>query len=526
MHGDPRLAATLYHPPLAYHLIGLPLWFVGGPVPAWDPSGPSTQVGLALLYDSAVSPRTVLILARLPILLLGWVGLCLARSLAGRLGGAGAGWIAAFAFALEPNLAAQGVLATTDLAAAVALLALLHVASRAIPVRTAPSVRGAAGLGVAVGLALATKHSLLFPVALVLAYAAWQALRGPVRDTRESLRAAAIVAGVAFLTLWATYGFALDTLAVGDSRPHGNSPRVAELTGLSVDTVDGLLETVPLPAADYVRSLADAVLVKGRERGGSPWTAYLDGEWSSEGYWRYFPLAVWIKTPTALVVLLLVGLGGWRSLRRRDPVAADLLVGSALALFAAAVFSRLNIGVRHVLPATTALLVAGAAVAGARLDLHRRSHAVLLAVAALFLVVDWVPNRTDPLRFASVAAGGPVELGERLSDSNLEMGGDHWRVVEWLRERDTESALLLLHHAPGLYERERAREPLLVRKGAWRRGALLEAVRTTSQDTGEPLERALVLGETQLTRPGHRPFRDVEPYARVGATRVYRLPND
>src|SRR5262245_3122695 len=49
---DSHAAAMLYHPPLAYHLTSLPLWFLVVPMPTWDPAGFGSQVGLGVLYDS------------------------------------------------------------------------------------------------------------------------------------------------------------------------------------------------------------------------------------------------------------------------------------------------------------------------------------------------------------------------------------------------------------------------------------------------------------------------------------------
>lgn len=523
MHGDAQLAATLYHPPLAYHLIGLPLWFADVPIPPWQAGGPSTQVGLAALYDGALAPRSVLILARLPILLLGLVGLFLCRRLATRLGGELAGWIAAFAYALHPDLVAHGVLATTDLAAAVAALLLADIAIGALSPVGVPSRRASVAVGCACGLALATKHSLLFPVAVVAFTAAWFALRSGRTGLATWLRRALLAGAAASLALWASYAFETRPLVTSDD-PAAAVARVSSATGLSASTTETLLTELPVPAPSYVRSLGDALTEKARGRKDSPWTAYMDGEWSAEGYWSYFPYAVWVKTPLGLTLLLLVAVGAYVTVRRRHRVAADLLLGSAAAVFGAAVFSRLNIGVRHVLPAVVLLLPLGAAGVAQLARERARAGRALLAGLALLTVVDWAPNLSDPFRFTTLLAGGPAELGERLTDSNLEMGGDQWRVVEWLRRQGVEEAVVLIHHPPGLYDRERERHPFLLPKSAWVRTGVLE--RVVPGPGVEAPRRVLVLGETQLTREGSRPFRSIEPHTRLGGTRIYRLDED
>ena len=133
---DTQAAAMLYHPPLAYHLTSLPLWFVDTPLAAWAQKGFGSQVGLGVLYGShtqggdPISPQTMLLLVRLPILALGLLGLVFSRRLGHRLGGIRAGWLAAAAWAVYPEAAAQSVQATTDLVAAVAALFLACAALR------------------------------------------------------------------------------------------------------------------------------------------------------------------------------------------------------------------------------------------------------------------------------------------------------------------------------------------------------------------------------------------------------------
>jgi len=97
--------------------------------------------------------------------------------------------------------------------------------------------------------------------------------------------------------------------------------------------------------ADYFRGLA---LMLVHAHGGHE--AYLLGQWSTTGWWSYYPLAILWKTPVALLLLMaLAGLGAvvrWRGLAFAAWI--PLIAGGVF--LGLAMLSRVNIGIRHVLP--------------------------------------------------------------------------------------------------------------------------------------------------------------------------------
>lgn len=540
VEGDRRAAALRYHPPLAYHLTSLPLALLHTDMEPWDPQGPSTQVGLDVLYGSRVpwrgeggeiSPRTVLVLSRLPVLLLGLVGMLMIRKFGERLFDSRCGWIAAAAWAVHPDLVAHGVLATTDIVAAVAalFLAAAYVAHVDAAGDLASRSRGPLlRLGAAVGLALAAKHSLLFTVATVAVFAfVIRRARGARGDpvARTPVTNAVKVAVLGLLVLWGMYLFEVRPVAQSDARPRAVSQAIADRTGIDVETVDRVAETVPVPAATYVQSLADAVLVKGRARGGTPWKAYLDGEWSDDGFWSYFPRAVLVKWPVSILLLVAGGLAGWWVLRKDRADLPDLVLALFLVPCGAAIASRLNIGVRHLMPALPFALLLGAA-ALSRLWLARpRIARGTTAALVLLLAVEWVPNLSDPLAFANLPSGGPDRLHRRLSDSNLDWGQDLWALESWAGRNAVPELVCRLHLPPGLYERESERHPVLSRREV-DQAALARTIRAEDQAGEVPTETLFAISESEMQRPRYAHLADVEPLHRVGRVRIYRLPQD
>jgi hypothetical protein len=83
--------------------------------------------------------------------------------------------------------------------------------------------------------------------------------------------------------------------------------------------------------------------------------AYLLGRERTTGWWYYFPVVAWYKVPIGIAVVLLLGL---LSLGRTPPRWAEWgLFIPLLALLLSLLTSKINIGVRHFLPAYTFLLM-------------------------------------------------------------------------------------------------------------------------------------------------------------------------
>lgn len=515
---DDRAAAMLYHPPLAYHLIDLPLRALDTSVPLWDPAGPNTQGGLAVLYGSTfrgapVDPHTVIVLARLPVLAAGALGMWLLFAIGARLAGRPAGWLASAMWAGFPEAAAQSIQATTDCVAAVAAFGLALAALRHLDAvrRGAPSRATLVALGAAAGLALLAKHTLLVHVAVVaVLLAAFRAL---------TLRRLVVAGAVAAAVVWAGYGFEFRP-AVRAGGAHETLDRVAAALGLDPATLDGPARTIPLPAPAYLRSVLDALFSKAGARSGTTWTAYMAGEWSERGFLLWFPYATLLKTPIALLAATAVGLAGLRGLLRDRRQEATLVLALFAVPFAAAVASRLNIGFRHLLPTLPFLFVAG--LAGlTRLATLRAWRPASLAAACALLAAEAFRTADDPICFSSLSTD---RLHMRLADSNLEMGQDLGRLRRWARDHGVRSVAAFLHGPPGLYERECRTDPLFTPYDAAPTGGVLLGIRAEDQRGPVPADGLLAVGESVLVLPRWRALLDVPPLAQVHRTRVFALP--
>jgi hypothetical protein len=277
--GDLRLQPVHIHPPLANIMAAAPLLLQP------DLPDPRRIDGWEIASLSAVTdavvwqylyPARIALAARLPII---WMTLLLAAVVcrwAADLWGPRGGLLALFLLAFDPNIVAHGSLVTTDMAVTLWGTAALFLTARAL---RRPRRGYAVGVGIALGLALASKVSALslIPALLVLA------LLAPVRP-RQRLTAALGGLALAALTLWAVYRF-----------------EVRAVPAFSL----------PLPAATHLeiyRSLQEHYHL------GHP--AFLLGQNSDHGWWYYFPVAFALKAPLPTILLALAALVG-KSLPQR-----------------------------------------------------------------------------------------------------------------------------------------------------------------------------------------------------------------
>jgi hypothetical protein len=383
-----RLEFYATQAPLAEVLLAAPVAAAGYRVPeAWRPFGNRPwMAGHLLLYRAGYDPQRILRLARLPAIAM-LLGLCFAvfwfvREVTGNF----AAGLAAFALAgFCPTLLAHGRLATVDMAVTcfgfVATVLLLRVLR-------APSLAVAVATGVATTCALASKVSgaLLVPFFLVVV-GLWY-LRTRRVDVR-CLFVAGIAALVAFVAIYLVVGRSFD---------------------------------VTLPFRAYLAEIA-AVRYFYAERHMLP--QFLLGQFSQDGWPHYYLVALAVKTPLPLLVLLVLAVVPALRARRFEVFASALFAALFLVVSS---FSSLNLGIRHVLPIYP-FVFAGIAISMERM---RRTLLVLVALHVVLSVLAF----PSYLSYFNPLIGSPRNADRVLIDSNLDWGQDLRRLGTWAREHD------------------------------------------------------------------------------------------
>ncbi|HKR62538.1 MAG TPA: glycosyltransferase family 39 protein [Thermoanaerobaculia bacterium] len=456
----------LEHPPLARVFFGLAFVHVPEPPPNKD----GQQRGNSLLaYEGRITANIARArIGNLVFLALGIVSVALwARHVLSPIGGL----LAALFFASLPPVLGHAGLATTDMAVtamlALALYALTLFLERASWPRTL-------FLGLAIAAGMLAKYSFLlyFPAAaLVLCIA------------RRKIPSAKIFASalLAAICIWGAYGFTFGTIANAD--PHA-SEYATQVFG------SDRITRIPIPAPLYAMG---AIEVKHHDLGGH--RSFLLGEIRENGWWYYFPVALFFKTPIAFLILAIAGC------RRRT---LDLALIAA-AFLAVAMTSHLNLGIRHVLPIYAPLSILAAY--GAT-QLQRIASVALLA----WLVVGSALAHPDYIPWFNAFAGRHPE--RVLSDSNLDWGQDLFRLGRYARAQHIEFLTISVATTARLEDLHLPPHKIL--------------------EVSEPLHGWVAVSEFNLTFGRalgddvgawiDRTFPDSRPYRRIGKTiRLYHF---
>jgi hypothetical protein len=345
-----------------------------------------------------------------------------------------AGAVAAALVLFHPEVLAHSRFTTLDVGLTFFFTLSLYAFHRYV---RAPSFRGAAFVGVTLGLAQASKFTslLLIPVMLGLPLAAMvlpatfaSALRGASR--RTLCGHLALAAGVALLVLHATYLF--DEPLTG---PDSFEARSEQMQGWQ-DRWPAWLKA-PIPT-QYLRAV-DHQLADQERR----YQCYLLGETIRGGRIDYFAVLLWAKTPMAGVLLLIActGLYLWRGAPRR--LESFVLLAPALLVVLTFSLSNKQIGLRMVLPAIPLVAIWVAGVSPWLLAGKRWMGFVVAAV--LLFVVSSISVHPHYLSYFNLASGGTAN-GYRVGlGSNYDWGQDLPALAAWMERRGVDEVDLLYY---------------------------------------------------------------------------------
>lgn len=380
-----------------------------------------------------------------------------------RLLGPEAGLLAAALVVFEPLLLAHGHYVTTDVPVALCVtLSLLSFA--AFLRRPAATTFSATALSLAAAALVKYSWVLVIPALVLMTAVAYLRHRTARPDGKFPWIRLAALPAIVGAAIWAAYGFRFDPFRPGDPpltdsswrtlfppgnpRPYSpvsrdeawdevlNERSGAARTGPSVAFVSLARRARLLPEA-YLYGFSYATRHAESRR------AYLHGQFSQKGWRWYFPIAYLLKTPLPELLLLLAGMLALVTRRTRitgDPVLALGVFTFAAVYGVTAIFTNLNIGLRHMIPVYPALLVVASASAA-----WAKSRAGRIGVLSLAAWMATVAAVSFPyyLGYFNELAGGWRSGHRWLVDSNLDWDQDFLRVRDYQHRHPQERLVFL-----------------------------------------------------------------------------------
>jgi hypothetical protein len=417
--GDLRLVND--HPPLARVFMALPLLILRPALPLEHSSWQQKEKIQKYRYDFAeqffyVANRAadrMLFWSRVPIVSLSLILGLLVFQWAKELYGAGAGLLAFFLYSFEPNIMAHSRLATNDLLLTLLIFSTVY---QFWSYHAAPSFKGLLLTGVLLGLALLSKFSaiVLLPILGTLALLAPPAsLAG-----NDSPRLVAVTRGRAI-----AYRVAIALAALGCVVAVGATLLLMFYGASWKLALAGLQHAI-------VHYRAGQLAIIGHR-------AFLMGDYSTDGWWYYFPVAFTVKTPVALLIFIVVALA---LVSFKKPQVSYFLLIPVGVLFCAGLGSHLNIGLRHLLPVYPFLIVLASSIVTIRFSSPRFFAAGFCGLVLWYLLSTL---RVFPSYLAYFNEFvGPDRGYLTLVDSNLDWGQDVKRLKNFMTEKGIEQVYL------------------------------------------------------------------------------------
>jgi hypothetical protein len=483
----------IQHPPLPRLVAAIPLVLSG--VRSGDPNlGAETSdlagfdVGHRVLSKGELPYWSALVRARAPMLLFAIAAVVYVYLLGRYLAGPVVGCIAAIFFSTDATLLGHATWVATDVAACAGYLAGTYHGLRFI---ARPTWGRAIGAGVAFGLAIACKFScaLVLPALGII----WL-LRGRrmIATARRAIPRGSAGVLIALLTLWAIYFFDVGRLQ------NVNLPDMS-----IIDRLPAWLRRAPLPAPT---AIAGYLVLAQHNEEGHP--TYFNGQVEMHGWRAYFFEAIAIKSPTALIVGLVLAISVvLLAPRRRRWLRLAAIVVPLAVFLGASMFARLNIGIRHVLPVLPFLYLLVC------FWLGRPRLAPLGIGLVIFAFVETGIRHPDYLSFFNLLIGGPRHGERYLLDSNLDWGQDLHRLRVWLEENSGDRTVTLR-----VFGNARFREWPEVKINLAPEGAPPEGLFAVSKNHLYDLYPAVIKNELGWRRiePSVAWLQRVEPVARIG----------
>jgi hypothetical protein len=187
----------------------------------------------------------------------------------------------------------------------------------------------------------------------------------------------------------------------------------------------GVVENYHLLPQAYLYGFIDVMRQKSR-------ALFFLGQLYDHSLLAYFPVTFLLKTSLVLLLLFLGALC-YPAVYRRYPRQMLFLILPLALYFATAMVSRLNIGVRHILPVYPfCILLAAAGLGWWMRGSHRRAW--IAAAVLLFAIVDSVRIFPNYIAFSNELDGGVNHTYRVLNDSNVDWGQSLKEVAAYLEQ--------------------------------------------------------------------------------------------
>ncbi len=355
--------------------------------------------GEEFFYNSGNDPDSVLFLGRISVMILSVLLGMMVFVFAKKLFGVKAGLFSLVLYVFNPTIRAHSHLATIDIGSAFFVFLAVFFFWKFV---NDISLKNLIFAGIAFGLAQLSKFTavFLFPVYVILILAVIYQRRN--KDVSIEKVFASENAKILYGLLALVFFVGLLTIVLG-------------------------YFVVEFPK--YIEGLRYVLF---HSETGHP--SYLLGERSFNGWWYYYLVAFVVKEPVPLLIFLLFAIFFFKKISHENILNEYFLLAPILVLLVISFFTKINIGIRHLLPIYPFLFVFAGRVVNLKFPI-RKLFVFTLALLSVWYISESIEIFPHDLAYFNEIADGPENGPKFLLDSNIDWGQDLKGLKKYLDDK-------------------------------------------------------------------------------------------
>jgi len=397
-----------------------------------------SSFGRDFFFKYNENPRKILFFSRTMVAIIALLCGLLLFIWTKKLYGQNCALLALFFYSLSPNILAHARLATTDMITTFFMLLCFYVFWLFIKKH---SIKHAILVGICLGIAQLSKFTLILLYPLFLVLSGLKLIGMESEEKKIFVKYILISFVISILILWAGYRFDLDPILKNAMRveeklviAYNLFSRLFPQSGNLSQAVDIILLRTPCPLGAWILGIL-GFLRHGYEGHGQ----FFCGNWTSHGNPLYFIVAFLIKTPIPAIVLFFAGLtiGIRKKLRYKE----WFLAFPVALLFTIASFSKLQLGLRYILPIYPFIFII-ISKASNHLLKERLPIKIIAITLLIWYAVSSLSIYPDYLSYFNESIGGPDNGYKYLRDSNIDWGQDLPSLSAYLKNNKIDEVVL------------------------------------------------------------------------------------
>lgn len=431
---DFRLNST--QPPLVEELAAISMLVLNPIFPIEHPSWKNvdrTTFGYHFLYESNLNANQLVFFARLPVIFLSIILGLLIFLWVKEQYGRRAAIFSLFLYLFSPNIIAYSHIVTADICVTVFIYLSLYRFYKFI---LKPKLKNIIFTGIVLGLAQGSKVTALILLPLFLLFVIYQLF---CTKKLRYLYGFMLMLLICFSVVFLVYLGEIKPLLVNDVDVQEKLNYIKMFTNKFFNGNPAIEQKItnfalhqPIPFATYIMNILSSSNMIFRER---IFKVHFLGSYTNEVYWYFYPIVFLLKTPIPTLIFLMFALFGFKKIKPKNYLSEVILIGFLVTFTFVSLTSRLQGGVRYILPLYPGLFILISKIAEIKIKRLFFLNIVLILLCLLSFA-ETLKIHPHYMSYFNQLCGGPDNGWKYLRETNTDYGQDLPALANYIKKNN------------------------------------------------------------------------------------------